>query len=274
MGRRADIGQRVAADDIDSPRPALLAERLSRCRKDAAVDDFGSAELFQVIGLCRPAADRHHGVAELLEHRDGDAADTARCTGDDDLAVTRLDALPLQRQHAQHGRVAGGADGHGLSSSKGRGQRHQPVALEARLAGKTTPVRFTDAPSIEQHAVAGLVCRIVAGLDRAGDVDAGHHRELADDGALAGDRQAILVVQRRIVDTDRHIAFRQLAVVDILHSRAIAGLVLLDQNSLEHASLRYQVCNPGRAAKPASRRSTCLSIANRMTPTTITPAAR
>ena len=70
----------------------------------------------------------------------------------------------------------------------------------------------------------------------AGKVDARHHRKLAHHRPLAGDRQAILVVERRHRHTDCHVAFRQLALVNILHCRAVTGVILLDQNSLEHVS--------------------------------------
>lgn len=95
-------------------------------------------------------------------------------------------------------------------------------------------MRLADAPAIEQHAIAGPVVGVVAGFDDAGDVDAGHHRKLADNRPLAGDRQAVLVVKRRVRDSHGNVAFRQLTIVDVLHRRTVTGLILLDQNSLEH----------------------------------------
>ena len=180
----------------------------------------------------------------------------------------------LQRQHAQHGGITGGADGHGLLRRESIRQRHQPVALQARLLGQAAPVRFADTPAVEHHAVAGLVVRVVAGLDRTGNIDARHHREFAHHRALAGDRQAVLVVQRRTLDAHRHVALGQLRLVDVLHRSAVAGVVLLDQYSLEHPRLLGQFCRQGCSATAASRFSTSLSIANSTVPTTIMPPAR
>jgi len=95
-------------------------------------------------------------------------------------------------------------------------------------------MRFADAPAVENDAVTGLVVGVAAGLDRAGDINTRHHRELADNRPFAGNRQPVLVVERRIIDTHRDVAFRQLAFINLLHRGTVTGVVLFDQNSLEH----------------------------------------
>ena len=85
------------------------------------------------------------------------------------------------------------------------GSAHQPVALDARLLRQAAPVRFADAPAVEHDAVAGLPApRGRCDSTDAGEVDAGDHRELAHHRALAGDGQAVLVVERRVLDAHRH----------------------------------------------------------------------
>src|SRR5256885_12749438 len=46
------------------------------------------------------------------------------------------DAMRLQRHHAQHGRIAGRAYGHGIPCAEGLGPADQPVAVHARLLGE------------------------------------------------------------------------------------------------------------------------------------------
>ena len=132
---------------------------------------------------------------------------------------------------------------------------------------------FANAPAIEYDAVANLVIRVIAGFNRPGNVDPRHHRKLAHHRPLAGNRQAILVIERRHRHPHGHIALRQLAFVNLLHRRAIAGVILLDQNSLEHVLSPFQCCKLGSSACMASRFSTNFSITKSTTPTTITPAA-
>ncbi|MNH02787.1 hypothetical protein D3C79_620330 [compost metagenome] len=74
---------------------------------------------------------------------------------------------------------------------------------------------FADAPAGEHHALAFLKPRVFAVAYRTGEIDARHHRELADDLAFAGDRQCIFIVKAGPVDVNRHIAIGQLIAVDV-----------------------------------------------------------
>jgi hypothetical protein len=56
--------------------------------------------------------------------------------------------MRLQRHLAEHRRVAGRADGHGLRMGHAGGNRHQPIALDACALGISAEMRFADAPAI------------------------------------------------------------------------------------------------------------------------------
>ena len=185
-------------------------------------------------GLRGPPGRRHDRVAEFGQQRDGDAADAAVGAGHQDFAVGRLDAVLLEGQNAEHGGVAGSADGHRLAGGEGGGQRHQPIALDPRHLGQAAAMRFADAPAVEHHLVAGCPRRIGARGHRTGEIDARHHRKTAHDRRLAGDRQAVLVVERRPFDPHGDVALGQHGLVDLLQLCLVAGLVLGDQDALEH----------------------------------------
>ena len=48
------VGERVAADRIDGPGPALLVERPAGLGQLGAVDDLRRPEALQIVGLRRP----------------------------------------------------------------------------------------------------------------------------------------------------------------------------------------------------------------------------
>ena len=122
-----------------------------------------------------------------------------------------VDALLLQRHDGEHGGEAGGADRHRLVQApcpSGRGSSQS--ALTRASCGQAAPVALAHAPAGEQDLVAGLRSAGRRELAHgAGEVDAGHERELAHDLAGAGDRQRVLVVQGRVGDVDQHLARRQ-----------------------------------------------------------------
>ncbi|MCY1247348.1 hypothetical protein D9M72_606680 [compost metagenome] len=65
---------------------------------------------------------------------------------------------------------------------------------------------LTHAPAIEQDQVTDLVVRMPADFDDTGQIDPWHHREFAHHRTAAGNRQAILEVQRAVGHTHRDIA--------------------------------------------------------------------
>ncbi|MNF78820.1 hypothetical protein D3C84_610180 [compost metagenome] len=143
----------------------------------------------------------------------------------------------LQRQDGQHRRVTGRADGHRLSGGECRRQRDQPVAVQARLLRQTAPMPFTDTPTIEQDFVTGLVVRMLTELDGSRQINPRHHGEFSHHRAAAGNRQAILEIQRAVRHAHRYIALGQLIVADLLQRGPVTAFVFIDQNTLEHDCL-------------------------------------
>jgi len=178
-----------------------------------------------------------HAVAELGKQRRRHAPDTAGRTGHQNLAVARLHAMPLERQHAQHRGVTRRADGHRLARRERRRQRHQPFALQAGLLRQATPAGFADTPAVVHDLVADFPIGMAALENAAGAVDAGHHRPGAHDRALVGDREPVLVVERRVGDADQHVAVGKLAFIDRLDARAEAGVGLFEKQGVEHRRL-------------------------------------
>ena len=98
-------------------------------------------------------------------------------------------------------------------------------------------MRFADAPAVVDDTVARFPLRVAAISHGASEVDPRHHWKLAYHRPLAGDGQAILVVQCRPIDTDGDITFRQLRFVDLLNAGTVAGIILLNENSVKHSRL-------------------------------------
>ncbi len=187
-----------------------------------------------MFGFCGAPGRRHDGVAEPGEERDRHAADATIGSGHQNLTVPGLDSVLFESQHAEHRGVAGGADCHRLAGREGGGQRHQPFAPDPRHLGQTATMRFADAPAVQHDAVAHLPGRIRTLADSAGKIDARHHRKAPDDRRLAGQRQAVLVVERTPFDPDRDVARGQHGIVDLLNGGVVTGFILGDQDSLEH----------------------------------------
>jgi hypothetical protein len=70
-------------------------------------------------------------------------------------------------------------------------------------------------------------------LDRAGEIDAGDHREATHHRRLAGQREAVLVVQRRPFDTDGDVAVHQFRVVELGQCGGGTLVRLVDPDCLE-----------------------------------------
>ena len=234
LGGGAGVGQGVAAHGIDHTRPALLAQRFAGSAEFCAVDGAAGLQSVQVPGLGRAAGAGHHGVAQGGQQSDGYTADPAAGTCYQNLAVLRAKAVFFQGQHAQHGGVACGADGHGLAGGEGRGQRHQPVAGHTRLLGQAAAVGFAHTPAIHQDRIAGLPRGVGAVGDGAGKVDARHQRKMPHHGRRAGQGQAVFVVEGGPFHPHGDIPFAEMGVVDILHRSAVAAVVFGDQNAFEH----------------------------------------
>src|ERR1019366_8963085 len=126
------------------------------------------------------------------------------------------------------------ADGHGVPLIERSGERDEPLAFDARLLRQAAPVLLTDAPAVEDHAVAFLVVRVRAFGHDPGKVDARNHRETANDGRLPGDGETVLVVQRRVDDVDGDIPFGKGRLVEAGNVDTLTGVVLADHDCRKH----------------------------------------
>ena len=185
-----------------------------------------------------------------------------------------VEPMALQRHHRQHRGVAGGADAHGLARAHRGRQRYQPVALDPRLLAVAAEMGLAAAPAVEDDLVARLPGGMAGGFHRAGEIDAGDHREAAHHRRLAGDGKAVLVVDGRIFDADGDVAVHEVCFVEIGERGLGAALRLLDHDRFEcrhtpapsiprkalsraprdGASLR-RVTPTAPAGRPAARRS-------------------
>src|SRR4029077_13568550 len=94
---------------------------------------------------------------------------------------------------------------------------------------------LAEPPAVEDYLVAGLPARMGGRLHRAGEIDAGDHGKAAHHRRLAGEREPILVVQRRIFHADGDVALHQFPLVEIGEPDGLAGFRLVDNDRLEGA---------------------------------------
>ena len=236
---RAGVGQGMAADGVDHPRPAFLLQRLARCGKIGPVHHRMRAQCGEVSRLRGLAGGCHHAVAQAGQQQHGHRAHAARGTCHQHLAVTRLQAVPLQGHHAQHRGVARRANGHGLAWGQRRRQRHQPFALEPSPLRQAAPVRLTHPIPVQDERITGLPVGMVAFQHLARAVDAGHHGPQTNHWRTVGQGQAVLVVQRRVARPHQHATRRyrrQALLVQFGQPRAEARFILLKPQCLEHSS--------------------------------------
>ena len=171
--------------------------------------------------------------AGLGEQRDRDRADAAGRAGDDDRTIRGFQPVLLQCQNAKHRGVAGRTDRHGFGRGEPLRQRHQPIALDAALLRIGAKMGLAGAPAVQHHEIARLEVGMRGGLDAAGEVDAGDHRPAAHHRRLAADREAVLVVHRRMRDADGDVALHQFALGEIGEGEVGAGLTLRRHQGLE-----------------------------------------
>ena len=95
-------------------------------------------------------------------------------------------------------------------------------------------VLFADTPAIEHDLVAGLPVPDGRRLRHgAGEIDTGDQRKAADDGRLAGDGEAVLVVHRGMRDVDGDIAFHQVGFGQTVRTGPAGRVGLGDLNGAE-----------------------------------------
>ena len=155
----------------------------------------------------------------------------------------------LQRHDRQHRGEPGGSHRHRLPRRQTLGQRHQPIGLDPRLLRIAAPMRLAHAPAGQHHLVAGRVARIVRRLDRSGEIDPRHMRIIAHQPAARPDAQTVLVIHRRKLDRDGHIALGQSVFRKLLNrGTGFPLVVFLDQQCLEHVPLPVSAASAPRAS--------------------------
>ena len=102
-----------------------------------------------------------------------------------------VDAVALEREHAEHRREAGGADRHRLARvERARAAATTQSARAARRCASPPQWRSPTPKPVTSDRVAGREGRVVGRAHGAGEVDPGDHRERAHDRRAAGDRRA------------------------------------------------------------------------------------
>ncbi len=249
----------MAAHAVHGRRPDLLLQRLAGRIQAAALHDPRRAQRLQVLGLFGPPGAGVHLETQARQQGHGNAAHAAIGPRHQHGAAGGRDAMRLQRHHAQHGRIAGRAYGHGIPCAEGLGPADQPVAVHPRLLGEPAPVGLAHAPSVEQHGIAGLETRVLAVQHRAGQVDARHHGELAHHGRAPRDGQCILVVERGMRDGHAHRAGGQAGFVQ-LHTlgTGFTRYGLGQQQGFEHGVSSKAVAKESKGNQDCSAPSTPL----------------
>ena len=98
---------------------------------------------------------------------------------------------------------------------------------------------FAHAPAVEQYRVSGLVTGVCAVLHGARQINARHHGEFANDWHFAGNGQAVFVVQGGVANAHGHITLGQLCFIHRFEGGAVAGVVFLDHDSVEHENFLW-----------------------------------
>ena len=232
------VGERVAADDVDGTGPASPHQWPGGwLGQFAAVDDGARTEPGQVVGLLGAARRGMDLVAACGEQGDRRAAHASGGPRDEDGSTVGDHVVLLEGEHAEHGRVAGGANGHGLFGGEGVGEGHGPTSLHPGPLGETAPGLLADAPAVYHHPIPDRDVGVSGDGDGAGQVDAGDHGPRAHDRRGVRDRQAVLVVDRRVGDVDEHVALGKGVVVEFGEASGKAVVGPVNQQGSEHGGL-------------------------------------
>ena len=169
-----------------------------------------------------------HLVTGLAEDRHRQRTDPAGGAGDRQRTQPGVLAVFAHPVQGQGGGEAGGAQDHALAQVQAARQSHHPLRRQARVGRIAAVAGFGQAAAGDQHRVALTELRVGGGGHVAGHVDAADQGEVAQDPALAGAGQRILVVDRRPLDLDHHLARRELVQRQRLDAAAVAGVVVVD----------------------------------------------
>ena len=155
--------------------------------------------------------------------------------------------MAFQRHDAQHCRQPGRTHRHCLTAIQALRQRHQPLGARTGILRQAAIEAFADAPAGQCHLVARIE-RSARRFDHfAGKIDAGNQRELADDLALAANRQRILVVERGILHPHQYLGIAERRQRQFNDTGAISLLVVADLQCLEIHRCSFLVAHTRRA---------------------------
>ena len=141
----------------------------------------------------RPPGRGDDTIAKLGEDRNRNRANAARRARNRDRPFIRRHTVILQRQDAQHRRIAGRADRHGFGLGEDIGALHQPLARHPRPLRISAVVPFGRAKAVEDHIVTRLETGVARGRHRACKVYPRDQRQALQWNA-AGEDKAVLVV--------------------------------------------------------------------------------
>ena len=88
-------------------------------------------------------------------------------------------------------------------------------------------MRLADTPAGQHDLVAGIVTRILRGLDGSRKVDSRHVGIVANEAAARPHAEPVLVVDGGVIDRDRHVARGQLILGQRLHRNGEVGFAVL-----------------------------------------------
>ena len=194
------------------------------------------------------AGDRRCLIAAPRQHVERDAADAAGGAAHHHLARLRPQVVQFHQVDRQRGGVAGHADGGRIEQAQPRGQGQDPVARDARVLGVAAVGVHAYAEAVHHHLVALAKARVARGDDRSGEVDAADARIGADDLALPGGRERVLVIDARIGDAQSDFTGRELVDTHFDHAALHLALVLEQPVCLKACHGRSPFLNMRRAS--------------------------
>src|SRR5687768_17364032 len=159
----------------------------------------------------------------LSETRDGGYSEYARL--ESQWVIPLPDGLSLRESMI--------LENHAFAQAQAVGQGNDPLRFEPRVFTVAPVARFAQPAAGDQHGIAFADLRISGGDDVARDIDAAHQREFAQDLALAGTGEGVLVVDGGVSRFDHDFAGSEIVERYRLDAAAIAVGVVVDAERLE-----------------------------------------
>ena len=145
--------------------------------------------------------------------------------GDEHGAVGRCETALFEGDDRECGRVAGGADHHGVAQRETGRDGNEPVGRDPGVLGKPTVAGDAELVPVGEDLGADGEPAVVALGHHAGEIDPGDDRRDAGDPPRGRGCQPILVVDARPVHLDQHAVGRQV-VARTRRDAALHGVAL------------------------------------------------